>query len=75
VLILTFETTNVSCEIGLNFPIFVHESIATCIHNKNYKFIVNKMSIESNTLVILNSFVTRLNEVMLQIYLIYTIWT
>jgi len=48
-----FETTSVSCEIGLKFPFFVHESIATCIHNRNCKFIVNRMSIEINTFEVL----------------------
>jgi len=59
---------------SFKFPFFVQESIATCIHSRNYKFIVNRMSIEINTFeVLLNSFVTWLNGVMLQTYLIYMV--
>ncbi len=50
---LTFETIRVSCEIGLKFPFFVHKSIVTSIDGENCKFIVNRMSIEFNTFVVL----------------------
>ncbi len=50
---LTFETTNISCEIGHKFSFLCLSIIATCIHSRNCKFIVNRISIERTTFVVL----------------------